>query len=369
VITDRMRAGQVKKTLIFGPLRVVRSVWQKEARKWSHTKDLRFSFLLGPSDKRRRALFAEADIYLCNYENMNWLAEELDHFYLSRDLPIPFDMVVYDEITKVKKSTSVRIAGGKRLHKDRRTGKDVEVVRVGWRKYIDLFKYRMGLTGTPASNGYKDLHGQYLVLDGGKRLGRYKTHFEDNYFSKGYDGWSIEVTEIGRKLIEEKISDITLKMDAHEYLPFMPKCTTSDILVQLPPSALKQYRSMEQQMFAELDSGKEVEVFTKSSAAMKCLQIANGSVYTTELEVDFTKEHTAEPVEKTEWHEIHKAKLDALEEIIDSAAGAPVLVAYSFKSDAARIMKRFSKLKPVNLSAEKDSRTEQILKDWNTGKI
>lgn len=369
VITDRMRAGQVKKTLIFGPLRVVRAVWQKEARKWTHTKDLRFSFLLGSPEKRRRALFVEADIYLCNYENMNWLAEELDHFYLSRGLPIPFDMVVYDEITKVKKSTSVRIAGGKRIHKDRRTKKEVEVHRIGWRKFIDLFKYRMGLTGTPASNGYKDLHGQYLVLDGGKRLGRYVTHFEDNFFTKGYDGWSIEVTELGRKEIEARIADITLKMDAHEYLPYMPKCTTSNIYVELPPSALKKYRSMEQQMFAELDSGKEVEVFTRSSAAMKCLQIANGSVYTTVLEVDYSQEHTAEPVEKTEWHEIHKAKLDALEEIIDSAAGAPVLVAYSFKSDAARIMQRFSKLNPVNLSTEKDSRTEKIIRDWNDGKI
>src|SRR5699024_4911294 len=125
--------------------------------------------------KRRRALFAAADIYPCNYENMKWLAEELHHFYLSRGLPSPFDMVVYDEITKVKKSTSVRSAGGKRIHKDRRTKKEVEVHRIGWRKFIDLFKYRMGLTGTAASNGYKDPHGQYLVLDGGKRLGRYVT--------------------------------------------------------------------------------------------------------------------------------------------------------------------------------------------------
>lgn len=368
-ITSRMRAGQVKKTLIFGPLRVVRSVWQKEARKWSHTKDLRFSFLLGGSEKRRRALFADADIYLCNYENMNWLAEELDHFYLSRGLPIPFDMVVYDEITKVKKSTSVRIAGGKRAHKDRRTGKTVEVSRVGWRKYINLFKYTMGLTGTPAPNGYKDLHGQYLVLDGGKRLGIYVTHFLDNYFTKGYDGWSVEVTDLGKKVIEEKIADITLKMDAHEYLPYMPKCTTQNILVQLPQTAMKQYQSMEKKMFAELDSGTEVEVFTRSSAAMKCLQIANGSVYTTTFEVDYDKEHTSEPIAKTEWHEIHKAKLDALEEILDSAGGTPVLVAYSFKSDAARIMHRFRGLKPVNLSTEPESRTEQVIKDWNSGKI
>lgn len=368
-ITDRMRAGQVRKTLIFGPLRVVSSVWQREARKWTHTKDLRFAFLLGNKEGRRRALFAEADIYLCNYENMNWLAEELDHFYTSRGIPIPFDMVIYDEVTKVKKSTSVRIAGGKRTVRDGRTGKDVVVTRVGWRKFIKHFKYKIALTGSPAPNGYKDLHGQFLVLDGGQRLGEYVTHFNDNYFSKGYDGWSLDVTAVGKQLIEEKISDITLKMDAEEYLPNMPKCTTTDIIVTLPPKALKEYRSMEQQMFAELDSGVEVEVFTRSSAAMKCLQMANGTVYTTTYEIDEEKEATAEPIARTEWHEVHKAKLDALEEIIESAAGAPVLVAYSFKSDAARIMAKFRALKPVNLSTTKSRETESVIERWNDGKV
>src|SRR5690606_17001939 len=174
VIIERMKAQQVKKVLIFGPLRVVQSVWHREARKWEHTKHLRFSILHGSKDKRRRALFADADIYLCNYEAMNWLAEELDHYYTSRGLPLPFEMVVYDEITKVKNSTSKRVAGGKTDVKDRRRpGHTVTVTKTGWRKHIDSFKYRVGLTGSPAANGYLDLHGQFLVVDGGQRLGPY----------------------------------------------------------------------------------------------------------------------------------------------------------------------------------------------------
>ena len=106
-IVDRMRAGQVKKTLIFGPLRVIQAVWAREARKWTHTKHLRFSVIHGTKEKRARALFADADIYLINYESMNWLAETLDHYYLSQGKPLPFQFAVYDEISKLKKLNNV----------------------------------------------------------------------------------------------------------------------------------------------------------------------------------------------------------------------------------------------------------------------
>lgn len=366
-IVDRMRAGQVKKVLVLGPLRVVQSVWAKEARKWTHTDHLRFSKILGSKESRQRGLFAEADIYLCNYENLNWLAEALDKFYISRGLPIPFDMVVYDEITKMKSSTSVRIAGGTRDVKDRRTGNMVPVKRIGWRKHINAFKYKIGLTGTPAPNGYKDLHGQYLALDGGKRLGTHKTHYEEAYFSKGYDGWSIQVTPVGRTIIDQKIADITLKMDADEYLPDMPKVTVVDLRIALPASARKQYQDMENHMFSELDGGNTVEVFTRASAAMKCLQISNGAIYTPVMEDAYTHEDSSSKLVKGAWEAVHKAKLDALADIVEEANGAPVLVAYSFKSDAERIMQHFKKLKPVNLTATPSSRTEAVIDAWRRG--
>lgn len=367
-IVDRMRAGHVQKTLIFGPLRVIQSVWAREARKWEHTKHLRFSVMHGALEKRRRALFADADVYLCNYEGMNWLAEELEHYYISQGKPLPFQMVVYDEITKLKNSTSKRVAGGKRDVTDK-WGATTPIKVIGWRKIMESFEYRVGLTGSPASNGYLDLHGQFLVIDGGARLGPYVTHFKDSYFTSDYSGWKYTPTATGQKLIEEKIADITIKMDAKEHLPDMPECVTRDVLVELPPKARKIYDKMEAEMFAALDSGTEVEVFNKASVSGKCLQIANGSVYTGGIATFTPGQDLGAKIDKNAWEKIHDEKLKALEDIIDEAGGNPVLVAYAYKPDAARIMEKFKALKPVNLTATPSSQTEAIIDKWNSGKI
>lgn len=352
-IVDRMRAGQVQKTLIFGPLRVIQAVWAREALKWEHTKHLRFSVVHGNKEKRTRALFREADIYLVNYEAMNWLAETLDHYYLSQGKPLPFQMVVYDEVSKLKNSTTLRMKGGVRDRKDKR-GEPIPVKVTGWRKMIDQFKYRTGLTGTPASNGYLDLFGQFLAVDGGERLGKFVTHYKDSYFASDYMGWGHTPTELGKQWIEHKISDIVLKMDAKDYLD-MPDVKVVNMMVDLPESARRAYTELEKDMFTELDSGTEVEVFSRSSISNKCLQFCNGSPYLSAESPDFEA--------------VHDAKLDALDEVLEEAAGAPVLCSYSFKADAERIMKKFKKYKPVNLTAAKSSETEGIIRRWNNGQI
>lgn len=364
VALDRMRAGQIQKLLVFGPLRVVHSVWHAEARKWSHLKHLRFSLIQGDANKRRRALFAKADVYLCNYENMSWLAEELGHYFTSRGRPLPWQMVVYDEVTRVKNSTGVRINGGKRDIIDPRTGKETTINRVGWRTQIDNFRYRMGLTGSPATNGYLDLHGQFLAVDGGERLGARKTSFKENYFSRGWDGYSYNITDLGKQQIESRISDITLKMDTREYRVDMPDAVESDVWVDLPPRARKVYRDMEAEMFAELDDGRNVEVFSGAAAYTKTLQIANGSVYVEQPPLD---ESDRAKVANREWSKIHDAKIKALQDVVEDANGRPVLVSYSFKTDAARIMQTFKGA--VNLTAEPASSTERIVQEWKDGKI
>lgn len=351
-IVDRMRAGQVKKTLIFGPLRVVQAVWGRECKKWSHTQHLRCSVLHGKKSERERALFSDADLYLCNYENMNWLCETLNHYFVSQGKPLPFDMVVYDEVSKLKNSTSMRMAGGKRDVEDR-FGETHVIKKQGWRTLIPHFKYRVGLTGTPASNGYLDLFGQYLAVDGGKRLGKYVTHYKDSYFSSDFNGWKYSPTDLGKQWIESHIADITKKMDAIDYLD-MPEVTYTNVMVDLPAKAEKAYREVEKDMFTELDSGAEIEVLSKSSIYNKCLQFCNGSPYVGESK---------------EWEALHDVKLDALGDVLEEAGGRPVLCSYSFKSDAARIMAKFKKLKPVNLTAIPSNQTERVINDWNNGKI
>ena len=352
-VVERMRAGLVQKTLVFGPLRVIQSVWARESRKWSHTNHLRFSVMHGTREKRTRAMFADADIYLCNYEAMNWLAETLDHYYVSQGKPLPFQMVVYDEVSKLKNSTALRMKGGKRDRKDRR-GEPYEIKVTGWRKMVDLFKYRTGLTGTPASNGYLDLHGQYLAVDGGQRLGEFVTHFKDSYFASDFNGWTYTPTEVGKRIIEDKISDITIKMDSRDYLD-LPPIKVTNMMVDLPPKARKAYKEVEKDLFTQLDSGSEIELFSKSSVSNKTLQFCNGSPYL----VAGSQEYEA----------LHDAKLAALEDVLEEAAGSPVLCSYTFKSDAERIMKKFKKYRPVNLTATPSKATEGVIEKWNRGDI
>lgn len=351
-IVDRMRAGQVQKTLIFGPLRVIQSVWEREARKWEHTRHLKFSVMHGTKEQRLRALFAKADVYLINYEAMNWLAETLDHYYLSQGKPLPFQMVVYDEISKLKNSTGLRMAGGNRDRKDKH-GTVHKIKVTGWRKIIPHIPIRTGLTGTPASNGYLDLYGQYLAIDNGQRLGKFITHFKDDFFASDYMGWTHTPTELGKQAIEKRISDITKKMDAKDYLD-MPAVQVTNMLVDMPPKARKGYQDVERDMFTQLESGREVEVFSRSSVSNKCLQFCNGSPYYPE---------------STEYEALHDAKLDALESILEEAGGQPVLCSYTFKADAERILKRFKSYKPVNLTAVASKDTEKVINDWNSGKL
>jgi SNF2 family DNA or RNA helicase len=352
-IVDRMRAGQVQKTLIFGPLRVIQAVWARESRKWSHTKHLRFSVIHGTKEKRSRALFADADIYLINYEGMNWLAEQLDHYYISQGKPLPFQMVVYDEVSKLKNSTTLRIAGGNRDRRDGR-GETYKIKVTGWRKILSHFKYRTGLTGTPASNGYLDLHGQFLAVDGGERLGTHITHYKDSYFASDYNGWSYTPTTLGKQWIEFKISDITVKMDARDYLD-LPDCQVTNLMVDLPDGARKAYKEIEKHLFTQLDSGREVEVFSKSSVSNKCLQFCNGSPYLSS--------------DSPEFEALHDAKLNALEDVLEEAGGSPVLCSYAFKADAERIMKKFKKYRPVNLTNTPSKDTEKVIDRWNRGEI
>jgi hypothetical protein len=197
---ERRERGEVKKMLIFGPLSVVSSVWETEIKKWTHTQGLRCSLLTDNEDKRKRALFRDADIYLINYDKMNWLAGILKRYYIDKGINIPFEMVVYDEVTFLQNTSSLRVQGGTRLKTlvepkplilCEETGEilqeevkevSVPVTQVGWIDIVDKFKFRIGLTGTPTSNGYMDLHGQYLAVDGGKRLGKKISQFRGSYF-------------------------------------------------------------------------------------------------------------------------------------------------------------------------------------------
>lgn len=423
-IDYRMRQNEISKALIFGPLRVVHTVWENESRKWEHLKHLRFQIIHGSESKKEQRLFNnDVDIHLINYENMAWLASTLDRYFLSQKKKLPWQMVVYDEVTKIKKSNTVRMSGGKkRLKKSRQVNmhssdgvfvlndhgfykrdsivfndsvelltKDKEyfvkhvtkdrfslhhnlksppipipsiryegklTVRKakmlkGWNSVLKEFSYRTGLTGTPAPNGYGDLHGQYLAVDGGKRLGWFFNQFSQNYLTSNFNGFGHRVTKIGMELIKKQIKDITVEMSASDYLQ-LPGSIVNDIIVELPPKIRESYDMLEKELFVELDNQTGIEVFNAVSLTNKCLQFSNGSPYLRS--------------NKPEWYPLHDVKLNALESVLEEAYGSPVLVAYLFKPDAQRIMVKFKRFSPVNITETPAKDLGRVIKNITEGK-
>lgn len=331
-ISHLVSSGFLRGVLIVAPIRVIRLVWRQEAAKWEHTKHLKFSMVTGTKDQRTRALLRDADIYLINYENMRWLAETVATYFVSKNRQIPFNGVVWDEVSKCKNSTTQR----------------VKAVR----KILDQFVWTTGLTGTPASNGYKDLHGQYLVVDKGKRLGESKTAFKTRFYYKvgPYKEVPYDDTE---DTIKQLVSDITLEMSADDYIK-MPDLVTNDVMIEMPDELRNKYEQMERDLFFQLDNGSTVEVFNQASLTNKCLQFSNGAVY---------------PVAGLPlWEPVHDLKLEALEEIIDEAQGKPVLCAYAYRSDAERIMTKFKDLRPINLTDCKSEKSLEVaMRRWGEG--
>lgn len=332
-IVHLLNAGFLRGVVIVAPIRVIRLVWRQESMKWSHTQHLKFSMLTGTRDQRTRALLRPADIYLVNYENLGWLAETLDTYFISKSRQIPFNGIVWDEISKCKNSSTQRVKSVKKI--------------------LQHFDWATGLTGTPASNGYKDLHGQYLVVDRGQRLGTSKTAFRTRFYKKEgpYKEVPFEDTE---DVIKSLVGDITLEMSAEDYNP-LPDLMINDVEVEMPETLRARYDQMEKDFFLQLDSGQSKEMFNQASLTNACLQFANGAIYPI----------AGMPL----WEALHDLKLDALEELIDEANGEPILCAYAYRSDAERIMTRFKHLDPINLTECKSERAlENAMTRWKTGK-
>ena len=309
-----IRTQFLKGVIIVAPIRVIRLVWRQEAAKWEHTKHLTFSMVTGTKDQRTRALLRPADIYMTNYENLKWLAETLQTYFVKKNRPLPFNGIVWDEISKMKNSATDRVKATKKI--------------------LDHFVWTTGLTGTPASNGYKDLHGQFLVVDKGVRLGTSKTAFRTRFYRKAgpYKEVPYDDTE---DTIKKLIGDITLEMSAEDYNP-LPDLMVNNIEIEMPDDLRVKYDRMEKEFFLKLDSGAEVEMFNQASLTNKCLQFSNGAMYPV----------AGMPL----WEAVHDLKLEALEDIIDEANGSPILCSYAYRSDAERIMTKFKHLRPINLT-------------------
>lgn len=302
---------QVFPALAIAPLRVARRGWPKEIQKWQHLRHLRVSPIVGEAAERKAALRRPAEIYTINYENLPWLLDEVgtDRW--------PFPTVVPDESTKLK---GFRLKQG--TQRARALGR---VAHTKIRRLIEL-------TGTPAPNGLIDLWGQAWFLDAGQRLGRTFDGFKQRWFQSipGSDGYTqIKPLAHAQAEIEARLRDLCLTLDPRDYFD-LHEPIHSVVEVDLPDKVRRTYEQFERELFMQLD-GHDIEAFNAASRTMKLLQLANGAVY----------KQNDDGSDDTPWVEVHDAKLDALEDIIEEAAGMPVLVAYQFKSDLARLRKAF----------------------------
>lgn len=331
IVMCRMLGEYLGKVLVVAPLRVARTTWPDEVYGWPQTRHLRVSVITGTEAERRAALRADADIYTINYDNLQWLEKQLGGSW-------PFGWVVADESTKLK---GFRTRQG--------TARAKVLGKYAHSQFIQRFTQ---LTGTPAPNGVKDLWACGWFIDRGKRLGDNFTAFEKRWFRRDFMGYNIEPHPHSQKEIEDALKDCCFSLDVRDYFDIKDPIV-SVRKVFLPEPVMKQYRKMEGTMLSELrdiftNRLHTIEAANAATKTMKCLQMANGAAYVGEGSIA--------------WTEVHDEKLQMLESIVEEAAGMPVLVAYHFKSDLARLKKKFPKGKVLD-------KNPQTVKDWNNGKI
>lgn len=316
--------GEVNKVLVIAPLRVAEDTWSTEVDKWDHLSHLKVSKILGKEKDRIMAISRQADIYVINRENVEWLVELLFNKW-------PFDMVVIDELSSFKSAKSKRFRALKKV-----------------RPY---FKRIVGLTGTPAPNSLIDLWPQVYLLDGGQRLGKTITGFKQQYFipdkMNGHIVYSYKLRDGAEEAIHNKISDLCISMMAKDYLD-IPARIDNIININLSTKAKDMYRALEKDLVVALEEN-DIVASNAAVLANKLLQITNGAIYAEDKSII----------------EVHDEKIKALLDIIESANGKPVLVFYNFKHDCSRILAQLtkSKLKAVVLDGSND------IKKWNDGKI
>ena len=315
---------EIRRVLVIAPLSVARDTWSAEIEKWEHLKHLKYSVAVGTPAERRQALHTKTDICILNRENISWLVEK-------SHIPFDFDMLVIDELSGFKNHQTKRF---KALMKVR-----PKVKRI------------VGLTGTPSSNGLMDLWAEFRLLDMGQRLGRFIGQYRTAYFQpdkrNGMVVYSYKPLPQAEKQIYDKISDITISMKAIDYLQ-MPELLLTESRVQLSKQEAERYKQLKQDLVLDLPEG-EITATNAAALSNKLCQMSNGAIY--------DDENNMIP--------IHSRKLDALEDMIESANGKPVLVAYWFKHDRTRITERLRKLGVVY----QEIKSAESIKNWNSRKL
>jgi SNF2 family DNA or RNA helicase len=320
----------VRGVMVFAPLKVATLAWPDELRKWDQFKKYTFAVIRGTESERIALLRKRFDFYLLNYDWLSWWVE-----WVRKEIktgPLRFDMLVLDESSRLKCASSKRFKNIKPLADSNRFPRIVE------------------LTGTPLPEHYENLWSQYRLLDRGRRLGQFVTHFRDRYYDYNpYNRFEKELKSFAAQEIQERISDITYTIRAEDYLE-LPKVLEHNLFVELPPEARKIYKEFDKDMVSKIND----TVIIAGNAAIvteKCRQVASGAVY----KADGSTIH------------VHQEKLDALKEFLEDL-DEPCLIAYWYKHEFDMIRREF-KTSPVLGPSTNIKESEKIIDQWNKGKL
>lgn len=308
--------------LVTGPARVAKDTWSDEAAKWINFQHIKIVSLSGTPAERLQKLKQKAHIFTISYELLPWLVEQ----WMAK---WPYRTVIADELERLKgfreKAHHEKRFKSGHLGTDKSGASGKRAFAIG-RIAHNLTDRWINLGGTPAPAGLKDLWGSTWFLDRGERLGRTFTDFKNRWFRLKWSGTGIEPLPYADEQIHAALKDICLTVDPADYYD-LKKPIVNPIKIKLPPRARVLYAKLEKEMFVKLQSGAEINALTAAGLTNKCLQLANGAMYT-----DYPT-----------WETIHHAKIDALESVVSESAGMPLLVQYSYKSDKARILAAFKR--------------------------
>ena len=312
---------EIDKVLVIAPKSVALNTWSGETAKWDHLRKLRISVAMGTAAQRTKAIERDADIYVTNRDNVKWIVD-----YFKKE-PWPFDTVVLDESSSFKNPSSQRF-------------KALRKIRPQLRRVIEL-------TGTPSPNGLMDLWPQIWLLDMGERLGRTLGSYRSEFFTAGRRNGAVVYDWIARpgarQRISKRLADISMSMQASDYLD-MPDVIDGGLTLALPPDEMRDYRAFQKEQLMQLDN-TDIEAVTAAALTNKLLQYTGGALYD----------------DQHNWHEVSTAKLEALQDIVESTDES-VLIYYQYQSEKDRILKTLPDA--VTFTGE-----PELLESWNAGKI
>lgn len=333
-IKVRLAKRQVKRALIVAPLRAVYEVWPEQVCGWKDFNKLGVAILHdGDKDKTLRALTAQQQVCLINPEGLAWLFAKKE-----RVRRLGADMLVIDESSKFKNSTSVRFRA--------------------LRPQLQKFRYRHILTGSPRPRNYLDLFGQVYILDRGASLGAYVTHYRNNFFyPTGYQMREWELLPGSAEKINKLVAPMVLRLDAKDHL-VLPDVPPDKLhVVELPAKVRAEYDRIETGLMSTLFTAP---LINSASARSKCCQMANGSVY-----VDNPTEERFSS--KRQVQAVHGAKVEALVELCEELQGEPLLVSIGYHHDVEAIRRGLGYDAPCINSATTRTQAADYIERWNKG--